>query len=664
MNGMVRLDAGVPRTGDARRMTAARVWFAMAGRWRAVAGVAAGVATVLAGVGLMTSAGYLISRAAERPPILDLMVVFVAVRFFGLARPALRYVERLVSHDVTFRALRQVRRWFYDALLPLSPARVMDFRAGDLLARLASDVDSLQEIHLRLVAPALVALIVGGSAVSAIAFVDARLAGIVFLLLLASGVLWPLAANRWTRGLSVRRNRERAALSERLVPTLQGLEDLCTFGRAQDEVTRLMAHQHRLDEIEREEGRALAAHAGVGAAFAQMALWSALAVTLPLAADGRLSGVWVAAVALGIVAAFEAVEGLPAAWQFKERLDDAADRVFAVIDAQPAVSDPPDAALRGDTTSDADTGTGIGANAASLARPSQRASRHAASRDETPAFDEGTASASRGAGIRFQQVTFAHHRGDDASPARVDADVRRAGANLARASRVAALSEITFDVAPGEQVAIVGPSGGGKSTLLSLAMRVWDPISGNIDLDGRDLRGHRLADLRAALAVMPQQVYVFDDSLRENARLLRPGATDAEVAEALRRASLAPLLDALPRGLDTTLGEHGSRLSAGERQRLGLARLLLSRAPLALIDEPTANLDSRTERAVLRALHAWSRHRTLLLVTHRLVHLEAMDRIIVIDRGRIVEQGSHAELLARDGLFTRLLESQRGLLEA
>jgi len=573
-------------------MRTPRAWQATPRHWLAAAGVAAGAGTILSGAGLMTSSGYLISRAAERPPVLDLMVVFVAVRFFGLARPALRYLERLASHDVTFRALRRVRRWFCGALLPLAPARLTAFSSGDLLGRLASDVDSLQETHLRIVAPTLVAIVSGIVVVGGLACIDRRLATIVLSLLIASGALWPLVARRQARGIGARRNGERAAFGQRLVPMLQGLEDVLALGREREELAHVVAYQQALDALDRRDGRAMAVHAAMSSLFPQLGLWSALALTMPLIVEGRIPSTWVAAVALGIVAAFEAVEGLPTAWHFRDQVEDAARRVFEVIDVAPAVTDPVEPA-------------------------------------PVPA---GSAPALSATSVRFG---YGHG---------------------------AVLSDVTFQLAPGEHVALVGPSGSGKSTLLSLLVRTWDPSAGRIDLGGRDLRSLRLADLRASIAVMPQDVYVFDSTLRDNVSLANPHASDAEAALALRQAGLERFLAGLPHELDTRLGEHGCRMSAGERQRLGLARLMLSNARLVLVDEPTANLDTETERDVLRTLRQWARGRTLLLVTHRLVGLDAMDRVLVLDHGSLVQQGPHAALRSSSGLYARLLKDQAGLL--
>jgi ATP-binding cassette subfamily C protein CydC len=228
-----------------------------------------------------------------------------------------------------------------------------------------------------------------------------------------------------------------------------------------------------------------------------------------------------------------------------------------------------------------------------------------------------------------------------------------------------ALDGLSFDLPAGRRVALVGPSGAGKTTLLNLLLGFWPYAHGQVWLNGVELRASGPEAARRLLAVMPQSPYLFDATLRDNLRLARPTAEDAQLAEALAQAQLADFVAALPGGLDTRVGEHGLRLSGGERQRLALARALLQPGPLLVLDEPTANLDPLTERAVLAALLAASAGRSTLLITHRLVGLEAMDEILVLDHGRLVERGTHAGLLAAGGLYARLWTLQnRALLPA
>lgn len=224
------------------------------------------------------------------------------------------------------------------------------------------------------------------------------------------------------------------------------------------------------------------------------------------------------------------------------------------------------------------------------------------------------------------------------------------------------LHNIDLCIAPGRRVAVVGPSGAGKSTLLRLALRFWDPQQGVIRLDGQDIRNFALADLRGLMGVVTQDTYLFNTTIRGNLLLARAGASEQEMRQALEQAQLGDFIRQLPQGLNTWIGEQGLRLSGGERQRLAIARALLKDAPLLLLDEVTANLDSATERALLDVLDTLMRGRTTLLVTHRLVLMERMDEILVLDQGRIVERGTHQQLLAQDGLYRRLFDIQNGIL--
>ncbi|WP_020184257.1 ABC transporter transmembrane domain-containing protein [Methylopila sp. 73B] len=225
------------------------------------------------------------------------------------------------------------------------------------------------------------------------------------------------------------------------------------------------------------------------------------------------------------------------------------------------------------------------------------------------------------------------------------------------------LDGVTFAARPGETLAIVGPSGAGKSTLFHLALRFYDPLGGRVTLDGVDLRDADLADLRARIALVPQDPVVFALSARENIRLGRADATDAEVEQAARLAGADRFLTALPQGYDTPLGERGVTLSGGQRQRVALARAFLKDASLLLLDEATSALDSESETLVQEALAASRKDRTTLVIAHRLATVLAADRILVLDGGRVAEEGTHAELVARRGLYARLADLQFGQMD-
>lgn len=230
------------------------------------------------------------------------------------------------------------------------------------------------------------------------------------------------------------------------------------------------------------------------------------------------------------------------------------------------------------------------------------------------------------------------------------------------ATEPAVLTGIDLCLRPGSRVALVGTSGAGKSTLLRLAQRCWDPSAGRITLNGTDIRGYALGDLRAVLGVMTQETYLFNTTLRDNLLLARSGTSDEELLHVLELVQLGEFVRQLPAGLDTWLGEQGLRLSGGERQRLALARVLLKDAPILLLDEVTANLDPQTEQEVLATLYELTRGRTTLLVTHRLLAMEQMDEIIVLEEGVIQERGTHAQLLKQCGRYAQLYAVQQSML--
>jgi ATP-binding cassette subfamily C protein CydC len=560
--------------------------------WMALAALL-GVLTIGSSVALMATAAWIIARAALHPPIGALSVAVVGVRFFGIARGVLRYLERLVSHQTTFRLLARLRVWFYSRLEPLAPARLAGEHSGDLLTRLVADIDTLENIYLRAIAPPVVALLSTAAMSGFLAAYDWRLGVALAVGLLTAGFAIPLTL----RGLAARAGREsvmvRGELTARAVDTVQGLADLLAFNAVERHLAALHRLQHSLSQQQRRMAALSALQTALTSLVAGLTALTILILAAPLVHADHLDGVLLAVLVLATLASFEAVQPLPAAFQHLSRSLTAARRLFALTDATPAVRDP----------------------ATPLPLPHNL---------------------STGDVLRVEHLRFRYTPTDPP-----------------------ALDDVSFSVPAGSVVALVGPSGAGKSTLVALLLRFWDYQEGTIRLAGNDLRAFSQDDVRRMMSVVSQQTYLFAGTILDNLRLARPALTESEALTALTAAELHGFVAALPDGLHTWVGEGGLRLSGGERQRLAIARAVLKDAPLLLLDEPTANLDPPTERAILRTLFNALPGRTTLLITHRLVGLERAQTILVLQRGRIVERGTHADLLTARGLYWRLWTAQQ-----
>jgi ATP-binding cassette subfamily C protein CydCD len=566
--------------------------------WVALA-VLTGFATILSSIGLMTTAAYIISAAALHPSIADLQVAIVGVRFFGIARGLFRYLERYVSHQVTFRLLARLRVWFYAALEPLAPARLMSFHSGDLLARILNDIQTLESFYVRVVAPPLVAVLVGLTTCLFLARFSARLALALLLFMTIGGVGIPLLARRLGRRPGEQAILQRAALNVALVDGIHGMADLLANGRAQDQQGRVENLSQELAQAQRRMANVGGLQGALSSFSANIGMWVVLVLAIPLVHSGQVPGVSLAVIALAALTSFEATQPLPLAAQFLESNLQAARRLFELVDARPAVVDPP----------------------APLPLP--------------------TAIRSKGFDLAVQHLSFRY---------------------LAFHPENEALHDLNFNLPAGAHLAIVGPSGAGKTTLVNLLLRLWDYQEGEIWLAGLDLRRFRADEVRSLMSVVSQNTDLFNASLRDNLLIARPGASRAQIEAAVEDAQLQDLVKSLPQGLDTWVGEQGLRLSGGERQRLAIARALLRDTPMLILDEATSNLDAITEQQVLQAIRELMGGRTALTITHRLVGLEEMDEILVLNHGECVGRGTYDELLAAGGLFRQMWDLQTGLL--
>lgn len=564
------------------------------GSWNWVAlSVLLSTLTIGSSVALIGTSAWLISTAGLHPSVADLGVSVVGVRFFGISRGLFRYLERLVSHNVTFRLLARLRVWFYEKLEPLAPARLLDYKSGDLLARVIGDVETLENFYVRVISPSLTAILIGLLVAVFFASFFPPIALVLIGFFLILGLLLPLLAQLASRRPGQRLILQRADIQSQLVDGIQGIADLLAFGRGADRLQQISNAGKTYGRTQKEMARINGVHSALGTLFTNLGVWLVLLLVIPQVTAGNIKGVMLGTFALMTLASFEAVTPLPLAAQMWNASREAAKRLFEVVDADPPVKEIRDQRLEMNSSID----------------------------------------------LQFSSLSFSYP--NQLAPA---------------------LQKISFTIPEGQSIAIVGPSGAGKSTIANLLLRFWDYEIGDIHLGGVSLKSLDQDEVRKRLALVSQNSYFFNTSIRENLRLARRSASPEEVEAAARAAQIHEFILGLPKGYDTLIGEQGFRLSGGERQRLAIARALLRNSPILILDEPTANLDPQTEKQVLDTLFETMRQKTSLLITHRLVGLENVDEILVMDDGKIVERGTQTELVKRKGLYRRLWDLQNQIL--
>jgi len=503
-----------------------------------------GWGAVLAGGGLLITSGYLISRAAQRPEILELSVVIVLVRGLAIARAVSRYGERLASHDAALRLLGQLRAGFYRRLAPLVPGDIGGSRAGDLLSRFVGDVDALQDLYLRALAPPVVAaLTIAAAAIAAWLLLPAATPALIACLLLAALAVPALTASL-AASAGRRQAHARSALTTEVVETIDGAAELAVAGRGVERIARLRAADAHLAALARRDALAAGAATTLGSLCAGLAVVGILLVGIP---------------------AVEGVSPLPAAARRLRACAEAAHRLDELCERQPSVID----------------------SAAPMPLPA----------------------------TGDLMVEDVHVRYGPDQPW--------------------VLRGVNLRLAPGRRIALLGPSGAGKTTLAHLLARFRDPDAGRVSIGGADTRGLAQDEVRRAVVFAAQDAHLFNTSVRENILLARRNAPEPDLWQALATAGIAEWVRGLPDGLDTLVGEDGGLVSGGQRQRIALARALLSDARFLVLDEPTAHLDEDTARQVINAILTQTGDRGLVVITHSEIALEEYDEVLELRDGRI-----------------------------
>lgn len=577
----------VPDSGRARRSAPSIMW-RMMGLVRPLAGWLV-LAVALGSIGMLTAAFVpafgalgLMAALGRNALGLGLIAACAACAACGIARGPLHYGEQLCNHYISFRLLAHIRDLVFGALRQLAPAKLEGRGKGDLVSLVTSDIELLEVFYAHTISPIAIALVCTVVFEGFLLAVSPELAGIALVAYAVLGVLLPLTSAK-ACGTTGRQSREGAGkLGAFVLDSLRGASETIQFAGGADRSRALGKLTEQVGAVDARLKRRQAASEAVADALILAANLVMLGRALQLVAAGTIDFAAAFVAVFTFVSSFGsvmAVSRLGASLQ--ETLASGA-RVLDLLDEQPQCAEVADG--------------------------------------QDVEF----------AGAAAEHVSFSYADGVDAG----GADATEQAANDPASSLI--LDDVTCTFAPGTMTCIMGRSGSGKSTLLKLLMRFWDPAAGTITVSGVDARHINTASLRSHEAYMTQDTHLFCGTVRENLLVARANATNAELLDACRSASLTTLIDRLPQGLDTPVAELGDSLSGGERQRIGLARIFLNDAPFILLDEPTSALDALNEAAVMQAVDELKRRgKTIVLVSHRASTCAFADFSLSVEHGRL-----------------------------
>jgi ATP-binding cassette, subfamily C, bacterial CydCD len=551
--------------------------FMLGRHWRAMAiGTSLAFLATCAAVGLLCLSGWFLAASALAGMHAATALAFnffypsVGVRLLAMMRTVTRYGERVVSHDATFRVLETLRTWCYERIEPLIPARLGRLHSGDLLSRVVTDIDTLDNLYLRVLSPTAVA---GATTVLLYLFIAGFNGSIALVAvggLIMGGVCIPALAQHMALPDACRLNDRLADLRTALVEAIHGMAALLSCGAEKRLLFHLDNRHRALVKNQKGMNRVAGLTAGLMGLTAGFTTTATLFLGATAVSAGRLTGPQLAMLSLAVMAAFEAVSALPTAYQYLGQTRRSGVRLQEVTEGPPAVRYP--------------------------------------QRSEYP----------RGAwDIDLRNLTF-YYQGTDRP----------------------ALDRVALHIPAGRKVAVMGDTGAGKSTLLYLLARFEDPQEGSIRLAGRPMVNFVEADLRRAVCIIDQRSHIFSGTIGENLLLARPEADDQLLRDALDVVRMRDFVDNLPKGLNTWVGEAGRLLSGGQAKRLAVARLLLSEAPIWILDEPTEGLDAETANTMIKELLERGKNKTVIVVTHRTEVVRRFDEVVNLVAGRIVAPGT------------------------
>jgi len=554
-------------------------------RWWVLAAIAVHVLIHAATIAAAVVGAVIVGRAISGAGTAQLVPLVWLIAGIVVPLGPLGFADMYVTHAMSFRILHDLRLLLYRRFADLAPAYLLQRRSGDVARASVADVELLEIFTSHVAPPVVAALAIPALALVALGIIHPLLVLVVlpFVVAVWSVPSWLLGRAR-VQGQQLR--EELGDLGASVVDTVQGTREILAAGAQQLAIAGIRRQHRSILRASVAHGRRAGIEQAATDVLVALAVIASFAAATALELHGAISRAELPVVIVLATGAFLPLISLSAAIQEIGQVAAAADRISALLQAQPTVTD---------------TNSG-------------------------PSPVPATAS------VRFAGVTFAY-----------------------RPYLAPALRDVSFSIEPGSTVALVGHSGAGKTTCVSLLLRLWDTADGAVLVGGHDVREYVQDELRAKISVVPQDIHLFHASIRENVAIARPQATEEEVERAASDAGVTPFIDSLPDGWDTLVGERGTSLSGGQRQRVAIARALLRRAPILVLDEAVSNLDAEAERDLHQALRRVAAGTTTIVIAHRPSTMRLAGRLIVLEQGRVAETGTYDQLIHADGALTMLI---------